>query len=233
MFFDPLYFIFALPALVLAFWAQWRVQSNFKKYSQFQVKTQLTGEQVARRILQANGLTYVSVEPVEGFLSDHYDPAHQVLRLSPDVYYGKSLAAAGVAAHEVGHALQDNHGYLPLKLRSAMVPSVLVGSWVGPLIFMAGLFAAPMIGTSLAWLGIALFAGTALFALITLPVELDASRRAKGLLTTLGIVQTAEMQVVNHVLDAAALTYVAAAGQAVATLLYYVFLLTGLRSQEE
>jgi Zn-dependent membrane protease YugP len=154
-----------------------------------------------------------------------------VLRLSPDVYQGNNLAAAGVAAHEAGHALQDQQGYAFLALRSLMVPSVQIGSWIGPLVFMLGFFMAGAIGTSLAWLGVAMFAATAVFALVTLPVEFDASRRAKVLLVSNGLLTQPELRGVNGVLDAAALTYVAGAVQALSTLLYYVFLLGGRRDE--
>jgi Zn-dependent membrane protease YugP len=223
--------MFALPPLLLGLWAQFKVQAAFKRYSQARAGIGLTGAQVARRILDANGLSHVAVEQAEGFLSDHYDPRAKVLRLSPEVYQGNSLASAGVAAHEAGHALQDQRGYLPLQLRSAMVPSVQVGSWLGPVIFFVGLLMAGIIGQTMAWLGLALFAATAAFALVTLPVEFDASRRARQLLVSQGIVFPQEMRGVNGVLNAAALTYVAAAAQAIATILYYVFLLLGTEQE--
>lgn len=226
-----LYIIFSLPALLLGLWAQAKVRSAFKKYSRVRSYTGMTGEQVARRFLDSQGLYDVAVEQVGGFMSDHYDPRRRTLRLSQNTYQGNSLAAAGVAAHEAGHALQHDQGYFLLQFRSAMVPSVQIGSWLGPIIFMIGLFMASTIGTSIAWLGLFLFGGTALFALVTLPVELDATRRAKAWLTDSGIVHSQEMKGVNKVLDAAALTYVAAAIQALTTILYYLFLLTGSRSR--
>lgn len=222
-FFDPLYLLFALPGLLLGFYAQSRVRSSFNKYSQVRSATGTTGAQAARRILDSNGLQMVDVERVNGFLSDHYDPRAKVLRLSPQVYDTPSLAAVGVAAHEAGHAIQDQHNYAPLQLRSALVPGVQIGGWVGPLIFFAGLF----FNTTIAWIGLGIFALTAVFALVTLPVEFDASRRAKQLLTTTGILAPQELQGVNRVLDAAALTYVAAAIQAIMTLAYYAFILMG------
>jgi hypothetical protein len=222
-----LYLLISLPALLLGLWAQFRVRSAFKKNAEIRTYTGMTGAQVARRILDTNGLQGVSVERVDGFLTDHYDPRHRVLRLSPDVYEGNSLAAAGVAAHEAGHALQHAQGYKMLALRSAMVPTVQIGSWLGPIIFIAGFFLAGVIGTSLAWLGLALFAAVALFAVVTLPVEFDASNRAKRLLVAENILFPQEMGGVNAVLNAAALTYVAAAIQAISTLLYYAMLLTG------
>lgn len=229
MFFDPLYFVFALPALLLGLWAQMRVRSAFGKYSQVRSISGITGAQAARRILDANGLYNVAVERVNGFLSDHYDPRSKTLRLSPDVYDTPSLAAVGVAAHEAGHALQDKAHYAPLQLRSAMVPSVQIGSWLGPIIFMIGLFMSTSFGTTLAWVGLILFGATAVFALVTLPVEFDATKRAKQLLVAQGILGQQEMTGVNRVLDAAALTYVAAALQAISTVLYYAYLLMGRR----
>lgn len=222
-----LYLMISLPALILGLWAQFKVRSAFSKYAQVPTSTRRSGAQIARQILDSSGLYNVQVERTEGFLSDHYDPRHRVLRLSPDVYDGASLAAAGVAAHEAGHALQHQQGYAMLKLRSAMVPTVQIGSWLGPIIFIVGFFLAGTIGTSLAWLGLALFAAVALFALVTLPVEFDASNRAKRLLVAQNIVFPQEMGGVNAVLNAAALTYVAAAIQAISTLLYYAMLLLG------
>jgi Zn-dependent membrane protease YugP len=225
MFFDPMYFVFALPALLLGLWAQMRVRSSFNQYSQVRSYSGISGAQAARSILDANGLYNVAVERVQGFLSDHYDPTSKTLRLSPDVYDSPSLAAVGVAAHEAGHALQDQQAYGPLKLRSALVPAVQIGSWLGPIIFFVGLMMTPTI----AWLGLILFGLTAAFTLVTLPVEFDASKRAKQLLVAQGILGQQELVGVNKVLDAAALTYVAAAAQAVSTLLYYAFILMGRR----
>jgi uncharacterized protein len=224
-----LYFLFALPALLLGLWAQMKVKSAFNQYSKVRSYIGLTGAQIARRMLDSNGLNNVKVEQVNGFLSDHYDPGSKVLRLSQDVYASPSLAAAGVAAHEAGHALQDKDAFALLRLRSAMVPTVQIGSWLGPIIFMVGLFMATTMGTKIAWIGLILFAATAVFALITLPVELDATRRAKAWLTTSGVIYQQEAKGINSVLDAAALTYVAGAIQAVSTILYYLFLLSGRR----
>lgn len=223
-----LFLLLSLPALALGIWAQFRVRSAFNKNAEIRTAAGMTGAQVARSILDTNGLHAVAVERSEGFLSDHYDPRHRVLRLSPDVYDGNSLAAAGVAAHEVGHALQHKEGYAMLKLRSAMVPTVQFGSWLGPIIFIVGFMMAGAIGTSLAWLGFALFAAVAAFSLVTLPVEFDASNRAKRLLFSQNVLFPQEMTGVNSVLGAAALTYVAAAVQAVSTLLYYGMMLVGV-----
>lgn len=222
-----LYLLISLPALLLGFWAQIKVKGAVNKYSRVRTYTGLTGSEIARRMLDSKGLNNVAVEQVQGFLSDHYDPRAKVLRLSPQVYQSNSLASAGIAAHEAGHAVQDAESHAMLRVRTAMVPSVQIGSWLGPVIFIIGLFAASTFGTTLAWIGIALFAASALFAVVTLPVELDASRKAKSWLSTSGVVYNQEMEGVNKVLDAAALTYVAAAIQAISTILYYVLLLTG------
>jgi len=224
MIFSPLYFVFALPALLLGLWAQFKVQSAFNKYSRVRSMTGLTGAEIARRMLDMSGLYNVRVEMVQGFLSDHYDPAGRVLRLSPEVYRGNTLAAAGVAAHEAGHALQHQDAYLPMQIRSAIVPTVQIGSWLGPIIFVLGML---FQSNQLAWIGVILFAAVAVFAIVTLPVEFNASRRAKAWLSDSGVLYNNEMRGINSVLDAAALTYVAAAVQAISTLLYYVFLLSG------
>jgi Zn-dependent membrane protease YugP len=222
MFLDPMYFVFAMPPMLLGLWAQFKVKSAFKKYSQVPAQSGVSGAEAARRILQRGGLGNVTIEIAQGMLSDHYDPGQKVLRLSDEVYRLPSIASVGVAAHEAGHALQDKMGYAPLQLRSFMVPAVTFGSNIGPILFMAGMFLAGTLGTTLAWAGIILFGGTALFALVTLPVEFDASRRAKELLVSQGIVSSAEMKGVNAVLDAAALTYVAAAAQAIMQLVYFL-----------
>lgn len=222
-----LYLLFSLPALLLGIYAQMKVQGSFRKYSQVRNMNGWSGGQVARRILDANGLHNITVEEVSGFLSDHYDPRKRTLRLSPEVYRGNSLAAAGIAAHEAGHAIQHKEGYNMLNLRTTMVPTVQIGSWLGPIIFIVGLLLNSAFGDSVAWIGLILFGGTAVFALVTLPVEFDATRRAKAWLTNTGMVYQEEMNGVNSVLDAAALTYVAAAIQAISTVLYYIFLLTG------
>jgi Zn-dependent membrane protease YugP len=229
MIFDPLYFIFALPALLLGMYAQAKVRGNFSKYSQVLTARAVTGAQVARTLLDSAGLHQISIEETPGTLSDHYDPRTKILRLSPEVYRVPSVAAAGVAAHEMGHALQDAQRYAPLALRSLMIPAVSLGSNFGPLIFIIGL----IIGsTQLAWVGVILFAAVVLFALVTLPVELDASRRAKKLLQSNNVLFGDELQGVDKVLDAAALTYVAAAISAIGTLLYFIFRLGGASSRD-
>ena len=226
MFLDPLYILFSLPAILLALFAQARVKANFAKFSKVATMRGVTGAQVARSLLDSNGLQQVKVERAKGFLSDHYDPRTKVLRLSPVVHDSHSVAAAGIAAHEMGHALQDARNYAPLGLRSVMVPSVRLGSWAGPILFFIGYLVNV---TGLAWFGLALFAATVVFALVTLPVEFDASRRAKQLLVNHGVLASQEMAGVNKVLNAAALTYVAGALQAISTLLYYAFILMGRR----
>ncbi len=222
-----LYILISLPALLFGFWAQIKIKSAYNKYAKVRSYTGLTGAEVARRMLDLNNLGTVKIQETGGTLSDYYDPRSKTLNLSTGVYASNSIASAGVAAHECGHAIQDAENYGPLRLRSTMVPSVQIGSWLGPVIFMIGLFMSSNTGTTIAWIGLVLFAATAVFALVTLPVELDASRRAKTWLSTSGVVYQNEMEGVNKVLDAAALTYVAAAIQALSTILYYVLLLSG------
>ncbi len=229
-----LWLLLALPGLLLGLWAQMKVKSAFGKYSKVRNSRGLTGAQVARLILDHYGLRHVSIEETRGMLSDHYDPRAKVLRLSPQVGREPTIAAVGVAAHEAGHALQDADGYAPLKLRSAIVPAVQFGSWLGPMIIMGGfllmaLTGATDLGYTLAWFGLILFAMTAVFSIITLPVEFNASARAKKELVALGILSPQEMKGVNATLNAAALTYVAAAIAAIGQVLYYVILLTGRR----
>ena len=228
-YFNPLYLVFSLPALLLALIAQWRVQAAINKYSRVYTGRGATGARVARAILDGYGLQHVAVERTSGFLGDHYDPLRRTLRLSPEVHDTPSVAAVGIAAHETGHALQHAEGYWPLQARSAIVPVVQFGSYLGPLVFLLGFL---LNFTGLAWAGVFLFAGVAVFALITLPVEFDASRRAKELLASQGYAWGEELTGVSRVLDAAALTYVAGLAQALSTLLYYVFLLTGFRRRE-
>lgn len=228
-FFDPIYLLFAIPPLLLGLWAQFRVKSAFRNYSKVRTGNGLTGAQAARAILDANGLQTVTVERVGGSLTDHYDPRSKVLRLSESVYATPSVAAVGVAAHEAGHALQDKLHYGPLRLRSAIVPAVNIGSWLGPIIFMVGFFMSGATGDTIALIGLLFFAMTAVFALVTLPVEFDASKRAKLQLASTGLLSPQEIGGVDKVLDAAALTYVAAAVQAIMTVLYYVSLMSRSR----
>lgn len=228
-----MFLVLTIPPLLFGVWAQFRVQRTFAKQAQTRLNSGYTGAEAARRILDRSGLQNVRVEITQGFLSDHYDPRDKALRLSPDVYNGANAAAVGVAAHEAGHALQDKQNYVFLKWRTAIVPTVQIGSILGPLIFMAGMLALPLVGSGLAWVGVILFGATALFAIVTLPVEFDASARAQQLLAANGIVTPMEMNGVSQVLNAAALTYVAAAAQGIATLMYYVLALTGMQTSEE
>ena len=228
MFFSPVYLIFALPALLLAFYAQAKVRSAYSRYSRQPNHRGLTGYDAARIMLQSAGLDHVGVEEIPGQLTDHYDPGKKVLGLSQGVARTPSVASLGIVAHEIGHAMQDATNYEPLKLRSGLVPIVRIGSWLGPIIFFIGFLMSRFTGSlAIAWLGVFLFAGTLVFALVTLPVERNASKRALQLLNNYGLADGEELQQTKKVLDAAALTYVAAVAQALSTLLYYVFLLTG------
>jgi Zn-dependent membrane protease YugP len=204
---------------------QWLVSSTFKKWSQ--VPTRLTGADAARRLVQFNGLQNVQIAGANGRLSDHYDPRDKTLYLSPEVANGASVASVAVAAHELGHALQDQEGYFPMRLRSFMVPVVNIGSTLGWIFIMVGLL---INWINLAWLGVAFFAAGAAFALATIPVELNASARAKEMLSNAGIVLSdEERHGVNSVLNAAAMTYVAALATAVMQVLFYVSMLGGGR----
>jgi Zn-dependent membrane protease YugP len=226
MFFNPIWLLFALPGLILGLWARSRVKGAFDKYSKVRTARGVTGAQVARMLLDSKGLHDVQIEVSKGRLSDHYDPRSKVLRLSPEVYNTPSVAAAGVAAHEMGHAVQHAGGYFPLQIRSAIVPAAQFGSTLAPWLFIIGFL---FRFTALAWVGLVLFGLAVVFTLITLPVEFDASRRAKKLLAGNGILIGDEMKGVDKVLDAAALTYVAAAVAAVGQFLYYLLLLGGGR----
>lgn len=217
MIFDPLYFVFALPGLILAMLATMKVKSTFHKYSRVAASSRLTGAQAARQMLQTEGVNDVNIEMTQGFLSDHYDPRTNTLRLSPDVYNSPSLSAIGVACHEAGHALQKAHDYAPLTMRSALVPLTSFGSQLAMPVFMIGLFAQMPF---LVNIGIWLFIGVVAFALVTLPVEWDASARAKRLMVRSGIVTAQEQEQAGSVLNAAFLTYVASAVSAILTLAY-------------
>lgn len=224
-YFDPMYLVFALPALLLAFYAQFKVQSAYRKYLQRPNWQGISGLEAARYLLSSAGLSHVRVEGTPGQLTDHYDPRSKTLRLSSQVAHSRSAAALGIVAHEVGHAMQDAEAYTPLRLRTGLVPAVNIGSWLGPILFLIGFL---MRAPSLAWVGVLFFAGSAVFALITLPVEFNASGRALQMLRAAGLVAGGqEVEGVKSVLNAAALTYVAVLAQALSTLLYYIFLLTG------
>ncbi|HQV63333.1 MAG TPA: zinc metallopeptidase [Anaerolineales bacterium] len=227
MFFSPTYLIYMLPAFILMGLTSWYVKSSYNKWSRVQASSRLTGAQAAQRLLSTGSMYGVKIQTVAGDLTDHYDPRDKTLYLSPGVANVASVASVAIAAHELGHAMQDAEDYLPLRFRSALVPVVNIGSNLGWILIMIGLF---LRLTNLAWLGIIIFAGGALFALATLPVEFNASARAKQLLVQTGIIQTDEEQRgVNAVLNAAALTYVAGLVTAILQLLYYVSLVGGGR----
>jgi Zn-dependent membrane protease YugP len=217
--------IFMIPAFILMLIAQGYVKGAYKKWSQVSSRSRLTGAQAAERLISAGGLN-VNVDNIRGNLTDNYDPRQKILHLSEGVYNSPSVAALAIAAHELGHAMQDRDGYIPLRLRAAMVPAVNIGSYLGWILIFIGLI---LRVTNLAWLGVLVFSGGAIFALATLPVELNASARAKALLSNTGmIVGDDERRGVNNVLNAAALTYVAGLVTAVMQLLYFISLVGGL-----
>lgn len=218
-YFDPLYLVMILPALLLSAWASWATRSRFEKWSRVPARSGATGASVARYVLDQNGLSDVGIVAVPGTLSDHYDPRSRVVRLSEPVYYGHSISSVAVAAHETGHAIQHARRYAPFALRSLSVPLASIGSNLGMIIIFAGFL---LSFTKIVWLGILLFGGTVLFQVITLPVELDASSRAKKELDRLGLVGADERPGIASVLNAAAMTYVGAALSALSTLAYYV-----------
>ncbi len=226
MFFDPLYWLLIGVTLALSGLASAATRGTFKKYSKIPNRRGLTGADIAAAILRAHQINDVRIEPVRGRLSDHYDPRSKTLRLSEPVYGERSLAAAGVAAHEVGHAIQHAQNYAPLKFRSAWVPVAGFGSNISWLLLIGSLFmggAQTALGNNLAIAGLALFATTTLFTLITLPVEFDASRRAVATLQQQQILGPDEVGGARKVLNAAAMTYVAAAAASILTLLYWAF----------
>ena len=217
LFFDPLYLLFMIPGLLLSLWASARTKSTFKKYGN--VRARMTGAQAARQMLDQAGLYDVKIGVSSGFLSDHYNPANRSLGLSPDVHDRASIAAVGVACHEAGHAIQHAKAYAPLQLRSALVPTASFGSNFGYIAIMLGIF---MSISGMVYIGIALFSATVLFQLVTLPVEFDATNRAKQLVVDYGIVSPYERDGMDKVLNAAAWTYVAAAVSSILTLLYFL-----------
>lgn len=232
--FDPLYFVFMLPGLAFMLWAQSKVKGNYAKFSKVQNSARVTGAQAARRVLDSQGLQNVQIEPIRGELSDHYDPRSRVLRLSEGVYGVPSIAAIGIAAHEAGHAIQHARAYNPLKVRTAMVPAVNLGSNLGFGVLFMGLLLQQQ---GLAWIGVALFALSTVFALATLPVEFDATKRAKAALVQVGLVDSGvaggeESKGVARVLDAAAWTYIAGFAASLLTLLYYVMAVMGMGRRE-
>jgi len=226
MIFNPMYLLFVGPAMLLAMWAQYRVKSAYAMGSRVGARSGLSGAETAQRILNAYGIANVAIEPVQTYLGDHYDPKHKVLRLSPDVYHGRSLASLGIAAHEVGHAIQDATSYGPLAIRNGLVPMASIGSNLSIILVIAGLV---LQMTNLAVVGLALFSLVVLFQLVNLPVEFNASSRARGILLQQNMISPQENVVVGKVLNAAAMTYVAATLTAVFTLLYYAYLVFGNR----
>lgn len=219
------YLCFMVPAFLLVMIAQLYVNSAYSKWGRVAVRSGITGAQAAQRLISSGGLAGVRIERVAGKLTDHYDPREKVLRLSQGVADTPSVASVAVAAHELGHAMQDAQDYGPLRFRSALVPMVSIGSYLGWIMIFAGL----ILGlTNLAWLGVAVFSGGALFALATLPVELNASSRAKQLLADTGIIAGEDEQAgVNSVLNAAAFTYVAGLASAIMQLLYFASMVSG------
>ena len=214
-----LYIVILSPALILMAIAQIWIKWAFSTYSKMDLSSGLSGAEVAEAILQANGIGDVTVEPVEGFLSDHYDPTEKTLRLSPDVYEGRSAASVAVAAHEVGHAIQHAVGYAPLAVRSFLVPLAQFGSFLWFPLVLLGMVLSFL---NLALVGLAVFGVVALFQIVTLPVEFDASRRALVEIQRLGLVSPSEATAAKNLLTAAALTYVAAALQSILTIIYYL-----------
>jgi Zn-dependent membrane protease YugP len=224
-YFNPQYLLFMVPALLVMLAAQMYVSSTYRKWGQVSTSSRLTGEQVSLKLMLQAGLTDLDLHQIPGNLTDHYDPRKKTLSLSPAVFQGSSVASVAIAAHELGHAVQDKEGYFPLRFRSMLVPAVNIGSTLGWILIMIGLI---LNFINLAWLGVLAFSGGAVFALATLPVELNASARAKTLLKGSGIITSQqEEQGVNSVLNAAALTYVASLFTAVMQLLYWVSIVSG------
>ncbi|MDP2952733.1 MAG: zinc metallopeptidase, partial [Chloroflexota bacterium] len=225
------YFVFALPALILVLYAQLKVKSTYKRYLEVPNARGVSGLEAGRALLDSAGLWNVSIEGTPGELTDNYDPRTNTLRLSAPVARGRSVAALGIVAHEVGHAQQDARGYPPLRVRSRLVPVVNLGTNLGYLFFILGMLLRPLAG--LIWVGIALFSLGVIFMLVTLPVEWNASGRALAMLKTSGMVGEEELRGARRVLSAAALTYVAALAQTISTLLYYLFIAVGMRRRDD
>jgi hypothetical protein len=219
MFFDPTYFLFLLPALALSLWASWRTKAAFNKFSKVRTARGLTGAQAATEMLRGAGVSDVQVVPTNGFLSDHYNPANRTLALSEATYASNSVAAVGVACHEAGHALQHAASYKPLYLRSALVPTANLGSSASYFVVLGGML---FHSANLVYLGALLFLAVLLFQVVTLPVEFDATARAKRLAVETGIILPQERPGMDKVLNAAAMTYVAAVVSTLMTLLYYL-----------
>lgn len=221
---DPSYMAYAIPGLLLALWAQAMVRGTFARYARVPTSSGVTGAQVARLFMQRTGLQF-GLQSTPGMLTDFYNPGNKTLNLSQSSVQN-SVASVAVVAHEFGHAMQDAQNYLPLKLRGAIVPAVQTGSWLGPVLFFIGLM---LQRPDLAWVGVAAFAATVVFAVVTLPVELNASDRAMQLLASNGVLAGEELVGARKVLNAAAFTYVAALAQSLLLLMYYLSFLTGRR----
>jgi Zn-dependent membrane protease YugP len=219
MIFDPVYLLFILPALALSLWASWRTKSTFNKFSKVRTLRGLTGAQAAQEMLRGAGISGVQVVPTHGFLSDHYNPVNKTLALSEATYASNSVAAVGVACHEAGHAIQHAQNYKPMWLRSALVPTANIGSSMGYIVMIGGLM---FQSQSAIYFGALLFSAVLLFQVVTLPVEFDATARAKRLAVENGIVLPQEREGMDKVLNAAAMTYVAAVVSTLMTLLYYL-----------
>jgi hypothetical protein len=219
MIFDPVYLMMIAPALLLSLWASWRTKSNFKKFSRVPTARGITGAQAAAELLSYAGIQDVKISRSRGVLTDHYNPVTKTLALSEGVYDSRSVAAVGIAAHEAGHAIQHANKYAPLWLRSLLVPTASIGSNLGYLVMFFGLI---LNATNLVLFGAILFSAVLLFQIVTLPVEFDASNRAKALLSSQGIISGRETVGVNKVLNAAAMTYVAAVVSTLMTLLYFL-----------
>lgn len=232
MYFDNFYIMLFVVGMILTGLPQMLVKSTYERFAKVPVKNSMTGMEVAKSILSKNGITDVDVVSTSGKLSDHYDPTQKVVRLSEEIYHGRSISALGIAAHEVGHAIQDNKGYLPMKMRAGLFPAVMAGQSLGPILIMVGILLRSFSGSpffeQIAVLGLMLYACVALFQIITLPVEIDASRRAVRALADGGyLVDGEEVSGSKKVLTAAACTYVAAALYSLLELAYWAWVVFG------
>ena len=233
IFLDPKYLLYVGPAILLAMWAQMKVKSAYARASRIRPRSGLSGAEAAQRILNAYGITDVAIEPIDSFLGDHYDPKHKVLRLSPKVYHDRTLASLGIAAHEVGHAIQHAHAYAPLAIRNGLVPMASIGSSLSVGLIIVGFLISWMhvaLGQGVAVAGLGLFSVVVLFQLVNLPVEFNASTRARAILLENGMVTAEEDRVVAKVLTAAAMTYVAATITAIMQMLYWASVIFGRRN---
>lgn len=229
MFFDPLYFIIVAPGILLALWTSFRVKRTFAKYQKVALSSRMSGAEVARAILDREGIQGVRIEQQDGWLSDHYDPKQKVVRLSPEVFQGRSVSSVGVAAHEVGHAIQHSQSYAPMMVRQSLVFPASAGSTLSYFLVFIGFM---MHSAGMVWAGIFLFSFVVLFQLVTLPVEFNASSRARATLVNSGMISHVEDVHVGKVLNAAAMTYLAALVSSILTLLFYVLRASGSRSDE-